>query len=287
MQKYITDFSFAPMTPIKAYILGFAWADGCINTPLNVLSFVSKDDLSSLRDVFYPEGERPVYRRRCGTFQLNVASQRIVQELVGMGFTPRKSREGVPIIPQGFEQYFLLGLLDGDGTIYGSTNKVLRVFYCGNLETMKLIRGISETLTGVHFHLREATTENPVIQGRTLINNHVCHALQLPGIRESQIFLTWLYNNTRGIPLLQRKYQKFLDFQSLYQTTIPCFLCGSFVARPGTTKRYCEECNLLLRRLSNRRSDHENRNGIRHSFINLLTETEKKRINRKALEILG
>lgn len=153
MPRYITAFSFTPMTQLKAYVLGFAWADGSVNSYANVLTFVSKDDLSSLR--------------------------------------------------------------------------------------------------------------------------------------ESQIFLTWLYSNVDHIPLLQRKYQKFLDFQKLYQTIIPCFLCSSPISRNGTNTIYCTECNILLRRLTNRRSDHEHRTGIRHLFINLLTDTEKTRINLEALATLG
>ena len=65
MQKYVTTFSFAPMTPVKAYVLGFAWADGAIDTPLNRLAFVSKDGLTPLRDVFYGS-DRPVYKRKDG-----------------------------------------------------------------------------------------------------------------------------------------------------------------------------------------------------------------------------
>lgn len=287
-RNYITDFSFYPFTPVKAYVLGFAWADGCIPASLNTLAFVSKDDLSPLRDVFYPKGDRPVYRRKGGHYQLDIGSQRIVQELVEMGFTHQKSRSGVPVIPQGFEQYFLLGLLDGDGTVYTSTNKVLRVFYCGTRETMELVQTTVETLVGVRFSLRKAQgPDNPTIMGRTVTNNHVCHVLQLPTIRDSQIFLTWLYNNIDGIPVLQRKYQKFLEFQRVYKTVIGCFLCDTPVARPGTTRRYCDECNLLLRRLSNRRVDHEQRNGIRHRFIDLMTDEEKARVNLEAMATLG
>ena len=287
MQKYITNFSFYPFTPVNSYILGFAWADGSIDTPLNVLAFVSKDDLSPLRDVFYPIGDRPVYRRKDEAYQLNVSSRRIVQELVEMGFTPQKSKKGIPVIPNGLEQYFLLGLLDGDGTICSSENKTLRVFYCGNHETMDLVCITIEALLGVHFSLRKASTKNPTIQGRILKSNHICYVLQLPNSRESQNFLAWLYRDVNGIPFLQRKYQKFLDFQRLYQTGIPCFLCGTPVTRLGTTRRYCTECNLLLKRLSNRRSDHENRNGIRHSFVDLLTDEESARIDLEALINVG
>ncbi|GLV54315.1 hypothetical protein KDH_11630 [Dictyobacter sp. S3.2.2.5] len=287
-RNYVTGFSFHPFTPVKAYVLGFAWADGAIDAPLNVLAFVSKDDLSSLRDVFYPEGDRPVYQRKDGAYQLNVGSQRIVQELVEMGFTPQKSKAGVPAIPQGFEQYFLLGLLDGDGTVYTSTDKVLRVFYCGNRETMELVQATVETLVEVRFSMRKAQgSDNQTVMGRTVTNNHVCHVLQLPTIRDSQTYLTWLYSNIDGIPVLQRKYQKFLDFQQVYKTVIGCFLCDALVARPGTTRRYCDGCNLLLRRLSNRRSDHENRKGVRPRFIDLLTDAEKARIDLDALATLG
>lgn len=285
MQKYVTIFSFAPMTPVKAYVLGFAWADGAIDTPLNCLAFVSKDDLTPLRNVFYSP-DRPVYRRKSGIYQLNVASRRIVQELVELGFTPQKSKQGTPTIPPGLEQYFLLGLLDGDGCIY-STTDVLRVFYCGNAETMELVYSIAKRLVGVHFLVRESSSRNPHIEGRSLRNNHVCHTLQLPDIGQSQIFLNWLYRNTDGIPFLLRKYQKFLDFHRLYQRETKCFLCGVSIARNGTTVRYCLDCRLLLRRLSNRRVDHENREGYRSSFVELLTDEEKKRIDLNALSRLG
>lgn len=256
MQRDVTDFSFLPMTMLKAYVLGFAWADGSINILLTTLSFVSKDDLSSLRDVFYPKGDRPVYQRSTGAYQLNVNSRRIVQELVQMGFTPHKSKEGKPLIPPSLERYFLLGLLDGDGCVY-STNKRISVFYCGNRETMVLIQEVIQQLTDIYFDLRQPRRENVSIQGRPISNNHICHTLQITAMKESRQFLSWLYKDIECIPYLQRKYQKFLEFQRLYQSEIKCFLCATPVSRNGTTVRYCPECRLLLRRLSNRRSDHE------------------------------
>ena len=205
-----------------------------------------------------------------------------------MGFTHQKSKTGMPVVPQGFEQYFFLGLLDGDGTICSSADKELKVFYCGNRETMNLVQTLAEELVNVRFSLRGASTaKNPIVEGRMLQNNHVCYRLQLSSIRESQIFLIWLYNNVHGIPCLQRKYQKFLNFQNLYRIVISCFLCGTLVDRPGTTRRYCNKCNLLLKRLSNRRSDHEARDGIRHRFLDLLTDAERARINLEALACLG
>jgi hypothetical protein len=273
------------MTPLKAYVLGFAWADGAINSSLNYLAFVSRDDLTALRDVFYGP-DRPVYRRKSGTYQLNVTSSRIVQELVELGFTPQKSKQGHPHIPLGLEQYFLLGLLDGDGCIY-STSKVLRVWYCGNAETMCLVRDVAQNLTGVCFTMRASSTASPHIQGRVLKNNHVCQTLDLRSSQQSQTFLSWLYTAVEGIPFFQRKYQKFLDFQRLYQTEINCFLCAVPVSRNGTTVRYCPECRLLLRRLSNRRSDHEKRNSYRSPFVDLLTAEEKERIDLNALASLG
>jgi hypothetical protein len=285
MQRYVTDFSFHPMTPRNAYILGLSWADGYINTPLTRFSLSSQDEeLYKIRDIFYAS-ERPLEIRAGGCRILHVNSRRIVEELVAMGFSPMESRQGKPFIPPGLEQYFLLGLLDGDGCVYSSSNKVLRVFYSGNAETMESIRDTVAEIIGIHFSLRQGSHgKDLTIDGRKLSDHRFCYVLQSPDMKQSIVYLTWLYNNTEHISFFRRNYFKFLSFQALYQPEITCPLCGSMAARNSSTGRYCPDCSVMLRRLRNRQQDHLNRTGIRQPLIALLTDTEKKRV---ALEVLA
>ena len=278
MQKYLTSFSFLPPSPLKAYLLGLAWADGSINSEGTRFSLSSKEEeLIQIRAIFYPQG-RPLEVRQNGLRILHINSSRVVQELLNFGFTTQKSYHGKPIIPQGYEQYFLLGLLDGDGCIYMSIEKypIFRIFYSGNHETMELVQAVIASRTGITFALRQHQNAKDRYINNIKINDHAVCALLVCDAREQSLkFLGWLYSSTEGIPYFQRKYQIYQTFLNTWNPMMTCPLCERSFTPPSSTSRYCEYCRLLLRRLRNRQQDHLNRRGIRFPLSALLTEKER------------
>lgn len=289
-KKYELLNTFLPVNNISAYILGFAWADGHINSERTRFAIASKDnEIEEIRDYFYG-CNRPLHYRENGVKILCVDSVGIVKELESFGFTSNKSYAGVPQIPKGFESYFLLGLLDGDGCIsVGNVHNsvVLRVYFCGSKDSMLLIQQVIKNITGVQFSLRErkSSGESLSILGIETTRQPIFYVLDCHHTKHSISFLSWLYKDTEGLPFLQRKYKKFIDFLSNYDTTKMCPLCNR-VFEYISTQEYCNDCRILLRRLRNRQQDHLNRNGIRYSLSELL-KPEEYNVNDWLLDTLG
>lgn len=274
------------MTSVKAYILGLAWADGWIRGNDTGFALSSKDEeLEKIRHLVYPNG-RPLEVRKDGVKLLVVYSGRIGKELQAFGFQSQKSYHGRPVIPSGFEKYFLLGLLDGDGCIAlskgqdASDRPTLRIYYSGNQETMDLIRDTIMGQTGILFAQRSRQNSKERYIGDVKINDHaICTILDLPSTEKSVKYLEWLYSDIEGVPFFQRKFSLFKQFLEIWNPNVSCSLCGCQVPHHGTAIKYCIDCRVLLRRLRNRQQDHLKRKGTRFPLSSLLTEQEKALIN--------
>lgn len=274
-RKYELKNTFFPMTKVSAYILGFAWADGHINSRKTQFSIASKDnEIELIRDFFYAD-DRPLYYREDGIKILQINSTKIVQELESFGFTPQKSIAGSPLIPDGFEKFFLLGLLDGDGCISVANDSVLRVYLCGNQDSMILMQGLIKDFAGVSFALRERNTKGKsfLIGDREIYSHSNLFVLDCPNTKHSIEFLSWIYSDISEIPILKRKHEKFLSFLQSYDTTKICPLCTS-IFEYHSTQAYCNNCRVLLRRLRNRQQDHFNRSGKWYALSELLKPEE-------------
>jgi hypothetical protein len=270
------------MSPTKAYLLGLAWADGSIRSNGAQFRISSKEkELEQISLLFYPEG-RPLEVCPNGVRILAINSKRLVEELTTLGFTSQKSYHGKPIIPQGYEKYFLLGLLDGDGCIYVSFKKypLLRIFYSGNQETMELVQSVIASHTGITFALRPSQSTKDRYINDIKINDHAVCTLLVSDAREQSLqFLRWLYHSTEGIPYFQRKYQIYRTFLNAWNPIMTCPLCENQFTPTSPTARYCENCRILLRRLRNRQQDHLYRRGERYPLSVLLTKEEQSMID--------
>jgi hypothetical protein len=271
-KKYDPDFSFYPMTSFKAYVLGLAWADGWITSDGNTFAIASKDnmELSLIRDNIYPNG-RPLTVREDGVNVLYVSSRRIAAELLNFGFTPTKSRHGAPIIPIGLEQFFVLGILDGDGTVFYSneSRQILRVFFSGNKQALELIEKFCTQNVNCKFSWGTR-------KGKYFGDTAGCMVIQTSSKSDAVNLLSWLYSNLDDyqVPFLYRKYDKFVQFQSDQLGAI-CNLCPTIIEN---NHKYCDKCNILLRRLKNRQQDHKKRNGVNIPLQHLVTQAESKSI---------
>lgn len=147
-------------TEEKAYWLGFITADGCI-TKTDKRSHLSiglglKDELHVRKlGEFLIEGEPPVsivdsrrYNKVHKSVRLTAYSQHMVDRLIELGITPRKSlKESVcKEIPEVFMRHYWRGLIDGDGCIHKS---VL------NIGTSSLILYGGPEIVGAFKHLVE------------------------------------------------------------------------------------------------------------------------------------
>lgn len=114
-------------THAKAYALGFIAADGYItkskyNSCLGL--HLHKKDEESLNFIKGVLGSSsPIYERYDGGIMLRVFSRRITDRLINIGITERKSLtiefdNIISNIPSHLHSSFILGVFDGDGSIY-------------------------------------------------------------------------------------------------------------------------------------------------------------------------
>lgn len=281
-KKYNTKFSFEEMTPTKAYILGLMWADGWITSTKTECALSSNDEeIVDIANIIYPNQNRTIENRKDSSCRiLHIYNIRLISELEKWGFTPTKSIDGIPIIPNGFEQYYLLGLLDGDGCIYHKNGKNLRVFYCGNKNTMKITMKLIKKHIGVDMILSKPSEKEDIyLENRKLNNNKICYKLQSKGVSDSIKILEYLYSNIKDIPYLKRKYKKYQECLIIRNKMNKCILCNSTIVRTSATHKYCDECKDLIRRLKNRQQDEYKKFGFKMELEFLLLPHDKKDIN--------
>ncbi len=124
-----------------AYILGFITADGCVIKnqlaialsikDVCILEFI-KSELSPTRPLRFFDNIR--HDRINKMVALDVISYQMYDSLVGFGLkSPKTGREVLPEIPDKYKGSYLLGLFDGDGSIYkhGKTYAAEIVSACG------------------------------------------------------------------------------------------------------------------------------------------------------------
>jgi hypothetical protein len=121
-------------TPIKAYLLGLLAADGTIEDKKGqyrvtlMLQFRDKILIDRFRDEIAPNIPITI---NPNTYSVCISSKEMCEDLAIYGIGPRKSAKLIwPVsLPHHLVIPFLLGYLDGDGTLTKSTpaaNKILR-----------------------------------------------------------------------------------------------------------------------------------------------------------------
>lgn len=116
-----------------AYVLGFLFADGCVNRAMTavticlasrdeaVLRFI-KEQLSARYEIVRKDGRIDPRTGRMNRPQscLNLTSKRLCESLVGLGMKPRKTYNDDPFpdVPDVFAGDFVRGYLDGDGCVH-------------------------------------------------------------------------------------------------------------------------------------------------------------------------
>lgn len=192
---------------IKAYMLGFIAADGCVQNftkssiGLSItLNIKDRCILDKLREEIGNEHELQILTRNQIRFTL--ANKYLVQDLEKYGIGPRKSltmENIIPLIPKEFRKCFILGYFDGDGCIvvrkvpYKNTFHIKQAVQIRG--TTPFLRGIVEELEVKSFYISERDSiSNLAISSKT----EVLRFFEL--YKECPFYLERKYNKFLTIP---------------------------------------------------------------------------------------
>lgn len=143
----VNETYFQRWSPRMAYLLGFIVSDGCIVAGTytgysDALKFgVHPQDVDILEKIKYELGAGHAISRLKNAAHLCITSQRIVDDLKGLGIAYRKSlREKVPPVPPQYLRDFIRGIVDGDGGISIGPRNYPTLRVCGGKEVATFIR---------------------------------------------------------------------------------------------------------------------------------------------------
>lgn len=130
----VDETFFEKWSEDMAYVLGFFAADGCLTKNAKrqnyYVEFVSTD-LEIIQKIKASMSADQMITERKHTnkkwkkaYRIQVGSKKIFEDLLNLGFTPKKSNSmRIPNIPENYFHDFLRGYFDGDGCISSATYK--------------------------------------------------------------------------------------------------------------------------------------------------------------------
>jgi hypothetical protein len=127
-------------------------ADGCVGTNGTLRVTLNAADAGHLRRLQAFLGtDRPLYKNGATCVQLHVSSQRLTNDLVGLGIIPLKSSVCTyAATALAWQSAFWLGMLDGDGTITLPKTRPPRVHFIGQ---PTLMQQCSKWLARLHIRI--------------------------------------------------------------------------------------------------------------------------------------
>jgi hypothetical protein len=246
-----------------AYILGLFVSDGCVYIDKNKTyrSYICSKDMSVLeyvRDQIKPEGN--INNSRDGTGRVWFINKDFVMDLMAHGIMPRKSWSPiVPDVPKEYVKSFLLGLFDGDGSVWI------------NRSTMNLITSISsyskQFLQIIGKMFKDEIGLIPKIYGN-YSPSHSAYGLTY-ATKESLGMYHYFYDGNKNF-YLQRKKDKFEEWLLNHKKDIDwglckCKICGTMFVKFHDKSSRCWTC---------RRNNHDIVRSCAKSQANKKTETQ-------------
>ncbi len=199
-------------SPIKAYLLGFITADGCIqdngNNSFGLTITIHEKDIQILHKIKEEIGcentvkliggkmthDKSKIKTHC-RFQL--FNNEFVSDISSYGITPKKSLTMPNIlqnIPQELRKSFILGYFDGDGSV--SFNKASNQLFVSFRGTKDFLQGIVDEICPSKYTINKDKQKN-------------CYTLTFWRKADCLLFMQ-LYKELDFY--LARKYNRFLDF---------------------------------------------------------------------------
>lgn len=204
-------------TPNKAYILGLLHADGCNMISKSTISIAlqesDKDLLERIRlEIGSEKPLRYIDNSNKHTFgynyenmyELKMYSKYMCRQLADKGIVPNKSLViGFPEwLDDSLIPHYVRGVFDGDGCVSISKTNHLTTSITATDSFCKKLKEICEEKLNIHPKIRDAQCHNG-------ITKYIC----LGGIRDSKIFLDWIYQDADIY--LQRKYDRYCNYYNI------------------------------------------------------------------------
>ena len=148
----------------KAYILGFLYADGYVNTKYNHVELTLKNSdleiLQSIKNIIFKDNKRPLIPIKNGKYlRLSISSKKIVNDLNYLGCVQKKTfLLKFPKIKKSLVRHFIRGYFDGDGSVYIQKN-VLNLSIVGTIDLLNKIQKI--LISNLNFNKTELDERHP------------------------------------------------------------------------------------------------------------------------------
>lgn len=199
---------FDEWSPNMAYVLGFLFADGCIDKDLrsvrvctvstddSILEFIRKEtkSVNKIHRV-KPRLSNQTGRMTNEQSMVILSSTVMVDSLIKLGLKPRKSYENYspPDVPEKYLPDFIRGYFDGNGTACVTGQNFCYVGFCGSPKIIEWIRDSLISSIGMRTH---------IIQYKK-----VCASVQWSALEDIRLFRDFVYPEGFSF-CLQRKLQK-------------------------------------------------------------------------------
>ena len=205
---------------IKAYWLGFIWADGCIfkTNPrssgpnrLNLTQKISELNHLELFKHAIQSNHKITLNNNKQTYSLNINSRKLCKSLENLGFNIKTKRINISKMPNKLIRHFIRGYFDGDGciSIYTQNFKNYKIHrqefsLTGNKDLLLQIQKILENNINITRNLKIKTYKN------------TNKAVTIRYGKQSDIDKLFKYLYENASIYLKSKYNKFLTFYSYY-----------------------------------------------------------------------
>lgn len=200
---------FAAMTPEESWLTGLIWADGCLHVQRRdrggkVLSLELTDEdavaqAAEIAGVTYYAHDNS-HRGRKTTYKIRIGNPSVINRLEMLGLSPNKSLTAT--FPKlDYEQHFIRGYFDGDGTVFHFRNPS-----CSPSNPPRLVSGFEgsrEFLIRLQVHLATGAGIKPkkLYRNSSIWRYRLNHA-------DSLRLAHYMYDE--GGPAMKRKRDEFM-----------------------------------------------------------------------------
>ena len=208
-------------TPEKAYILGFLYSDGAVNSSKSTVSLsLQESDVAILERIRTEiKSERPLeyldYSQKhdfgynyLNQYRLLMFSADMCADLADKGVIQNKSLkiEFPEWMPPELIPHFIRGVYDGDGSVYcqkkSESNHAVTVTITATESFCKSLQSICKDALGINAGIYDASCHNGVTRVFTI-----------SGRRVAKKFLDWIYAD--ATMYLQRKYDRYIEYYDI------------------------------------------------------------------------
>ena len=206
-------------TEEKAYIFGFFCADCHVNESGSIIfSIIDKEIAVKIANIMkysceLQEMDGKINKNQDGftnkQYRMHFCSQKMRDDLVRLGCCYRKTYyldfPNFNQVPKNLIKSYLLGLQDGDGSIY-SSNSQWAASICGPFNLCK----------GINDFIKEELNINGYVYYHQKCSITDIYIYRIAKTTDLKTYLDWLYKD--ATIYMERKHKKYLEFCDFYNT---------------------------------------------------------------------